>query len=191
MAAERKETYLQRILFMELGGLSSTQISHLCSKYGIQAEPMGLPVFAMIKAIDSERKSAKYTKDGKDVDAELKGERRLKERLNNLEKMGLVVSKERAKERIRTTFQAAANMVRYAIKRAAPRVAVCNDPRDCENIMISEFNSGIDELETQAKDITWEDERGGFDDLTRGTLMAEDSVEDSSRGSREEDSVTP
>lgn len=179
------EYSLPRKLFIELGGFSSGDLSHFCAANDIQPNEDGLPIFATMKALNQVRKRKGAGSDD-EVSIELKTEKLQEVRIKNQERLGQLIPKDMAKERVRETFQAVANSIRYAVKLAAPQVAICNNARDCENILISAYNNALEDLHRKAKDISWEDD--GVKTQLGRTELVEDSQTDSSGGSDSEDS---
>jgi hypothetical protein len=187
MTIPREEIYAPRLLFTELGGFTSTDLSAFLQRNGISAHAEGIPIFRTIAALNAERKKKQFGSASQDVDAELKKEKILKERIANQERLRVLIPNARAKERMRDTLQRVQNMVRYAIKQAAPRVAACIVVRDCENILIETYNAAIDELEQSSTLMDWEDETTHY--KSRRTELAEDTEASISSGSSDEDAI--
>ena len=183
---EVQEYCLPRKLFMELGGFSASDLSHFTAQHDIQPTEDGLPVFKTMAALNKIRKSK--SADGDELSIELKTEKIQEARIKNQERLGLFIPKEMAKERVREAFQAVANSIRYAVKLAAPQVSICNNARDCENILISAYNNALEDLDKKAKDISWEAD--GVKTQLGRTELAENTEEGSSgTGDREDQST--
>jgi hypothetical protein len=202
---EVKEKYAPRKFFVTIGGFSGPTFSQFCKKHNIcngmdeEDQAFGVPIFKVMNCLVAERTvrnnyMGKGTAqespnvDSEELEAQYKFERIQKERINNQIKLGNLISRDRAKERVRSLCLAVSNMIRYGIKNAAPRVAACNDVRDCENILIDSYTNALDELKRKSKNITWEED--GVNNKLGRTTVADDTGEDSGLGGSEEDSPT-
>ena len=188
------EIYKERAFFQELGGFSAPDFTGFCHRHRIpcihDSGHARYPVFEVMKAINSERKlRTGLKKEPDDLDKELKRERVIKERILNQKNMGLLIPISDAKARIVNVLSAVTNSMRYSIKSAATRVALCNNVRDCENILTEDYNNAIETLTiNKAKIQSWE-EMGANTKLRRVELL-EDSEETSGVKSSRKDAVT-
>jgi hypothetical protein len=183
-----EEIYLPHAYFIKLGGFNAPTFTVLCKQHGISPTDEGYPVFTVLKALRARayQKGRNSTDDADNLERELKKEKIIGERIKNQKQLRMLIPIEEAKERIRTTFLAVANMLRYAIKKSSPQVALCSSVRDCENILIEAYNSAIKKLKADSKIQTWE-EMGANTEL-RGIELSDNSAQDISTGGSEEDS---
>lgn len=182
------EQYAPRTLFMELGGFTSTDFTTFLRENGIEKdEETGCyPVFKVMAALNQARKKGRHGKDS-DLDAELKKIKIQQIRIANAIKLQEYVPRKDVVDRMRTTFQAVSNQIRYSVKTASPRLVGVMNVRDIENIIIEYYNQAIEDLTKKAAVImTWED-YGKINFQQGGGGMAEGPEEDFSFGSLKED----
>lgn len=187
---DSEEQYAPRKFFIDLGGFTSPDFIAFCKEFNVEKdeETGGYPVFKMIAALNMARKKGKWGKDS-DLDAELKRTKIEQIKINNAIKLREFVPRKDIVERIRTTFQALANQIRYSVKTAAPRIVGILNVRDIENIIIEYYNQAIEDLGKKAKQITkWED-YGVINFQQGGGELVENPEEDFSLGSDTEDTI--
>jgi len=174
---EIQEYYLPRKLFLEIGGFTSQDLSVFMQKHSLDTNPEGIPVFGVVEALNKERKKRRFGEDD-DFDRDIKKEKLIKARIENQSNLKELIPIVEAKKRVKDTFLAVANMMRYAIKLAAPKVARCVNARDAENVLIDAYNNAIEHMEEQSVNISWENE--GAKTKLGGTELVEDTEEDTS-----------
>jgi hypothetical protein len=152
--------------FTTIGGFTAPDFTKVVVASGAeQNEDGNYPIFKILEYVNQLRKNmstrgrtgAINPEDEDDVGRELKREQVLKARIDNQEKLKQLIPVPAAKRRMQTTLQAVANKIRYAIKQSAPSVAICNNPRDCENILIQNYNGAIELLSSELTVQSWEE----------------------------------
>lgn len=138
--------------FITMGGFSSEGFRAFTKKYNIPINEHGWGVFAVMRHLTD----LAYKRDATSIEQELKREQMLSKRISNQEALGELIPVDRAKQRVKTTFLAVANMVRHAVKQAAPRLVLVNNARDAENVMLEAYNNTIEFLKESAKNVDWE-----------------------------------
>jgi hypothetical protein len=198
---EVKEMYAPPKFFTTIGGFSSADFAKTMGQAQIMINADGeYPVFKVMEYINELRKRFNIkrrgfattdgaTEESEDVSSELKKEQILKVRIENQEKLKQLIPVPAARKRVQTTLQAVANKIRYAIKQSAPLVAICQDARDCENILIQNYNGAIELLSAEAIDQSWEDYSASHQ--PGRTQLSSTSREDTGNGSSKEDATSP
>lgn len=162
-----KEFYLPHTFFRQVGHLTAYEIEIMGEKYSeARQTDKGIPVFGMINALNQERKKisdAFGTNLNQDINEakleyELKEENILSKRILNQTKLGMLILKEEASERVKNVFKFVINTIKVGIKHASSRIFVMEikSQRDIETIITEEWNSAIKELELASKVISWE-----------------------------------
>ena len=161
-----EEKYAPRAYFVKLVGFNYRSLAVFCKENDIEDE-QNLPVFKIMKAL---KDKTKYLRDLGDLDQQKKYEEVMVRRIANQQKLGQLVPIAMAKERVRDAFLAVAKYIRYAAKSASLRVAICGNARECENIIINEYDNALDLLQKESKVVTWEQDSGETQ-LTRTELV--------------------
>ena len=146
----------------------------------------GYPIFGVMRAL---REISKRTRGGglTELDQELKREKIQAQRISNMLKMKELISRQMAVDRMRTTLQAVANKVRYAIKTVAPRLVALTDVHLIENILVENHNIAMEHLENEAKSLeSWE--VYGLNIQPAGERVVTNPEENTGSGSCKEDS---
>ena len=179
------EAYTTHTHLLTIGGFKDDkELKLFCLRNGIVKDPRGYPIFKIISCLNSARKMKQKDLD---LSEELLKEKVRKERVATDIKLKFYIERTKAIDRIRTTCQAVANKIRYAIKLSAPRVTGIMSVVDVENILTEVYNSAIEQLLTEASTIqSWED-YGYVSAQSTGNEMAEDTEENSDIGSSQED----
>lgn len=162
-AVDREELYVERILLMTMGGFTSSDFTDFVRRNNITSnEERKYPVFAIITALNDERKARRFSASGKqeinELEVQKKSEEVRKLRIVNDEREGILIPRALVKDRVRTTFRAVANKIRYAIKRAAPKLMGMDSARLIEEILTKDYNNAILALENEAKNISWDED---------------------------------
>lgn len=152
LTKDMPEHYAPRAFFVSIGGFSEIAFDQFVKKHSIMITPKGWPVYEVMRKLCDHV----YHRELTSVEHELKREQMIERRIKNQERLGNLVPIDRAKQRMRTTLVAVANMVRHAIKQSAPRVALVSDARDAENVMVEAYNNAIQFLGETAKNVEWE-----------------------------------
>lgn len=181
----KEEMYCTRTHLMQMAGFTSTDLTDFLRRNEVEASDEGYPIFAIMNSLNKERKKGRWGEN--ELDSQLKFERIQKERIVNQQRLGQLMPRELVKERVRITFQAVANKIRYAIKSVSPRLVGVPNARDVENFLTQSYNNALEDLERESKNVSWEQD-GSEVQLTR-TEMASDTGTDISTGSSEEDSI--
>ena len=164
------EVHLPIMFFRQVAGLTNYEMEELGKKYDVaRPNDQGVPVGGLIKALNMERKSMSDILGTKinQSDGEIKMEIALKEeniqskRINNQAKLALLIPKEEASERVKTVLRAMMNLVKNAMKNAAPRLVNIEEKRNVETILTEEWNDAVDLLRKEAKVISWEQDGSG------------------------------
>ena len=158
---KKEEIYVRRALITELGGFTTSDFTDFMRRNNIQTnEEKRYPVFAIMAALNDERKARRFGSAGKEALTDLEREKKTEEvrklRIVNDEREGLLIGRSEAKDRVRTVFRAVANKIRYSIKRCAPKVMGMDSARLIEEILTKDYNTAIKSLESEAKNISWE-----------------------------------
>lgn len=164
-AISSQEHYLPHKFFREVAGLSNYEIEQMAGKYDFaRATDNGIPIGGMMRALNEERKKLAETfgsnlnKDieGAKLEYELKNENILSKRILNQAKLGILIPKVEAEERMKKTLRGVMNTIKNAIKLISPRLINIENQRDAEAIMTDSWNSAVRELEKSANVISWE-----------------------------------
>ncbi len=171
MAVTYKEIHLPHTYFTRLGKLTNYDIELMERKYPYAMKTdEGYPLFGMLRAMNEERKavldsfgvSANTDLDDAKLDNELKVENIQSKRILNQLKMGFLIPKAEASDRVKKVFGAVMNVIKVGIKNAAYRVYSnkphLNSQRDIEIILTDEWNGAITELKDGAKVISWSED---------------------------------
>jgi hypothetical protein len=196
-----EEIHIPRKYFIERGGFTQPDLTTFLKRNDITCNSDGFyPVMRIVEALNSERKKKRFDSDGDDdLEIELKREKIQKERIINQQRLGRLIERDRAKERVRIAFSAVANKIRYSIKLVTPKLvqyvwAVKNSEiqepsaREIEALLSNEYNGAIELLYSEVNNVTWEQD--GSEVKLRRTELAEDSGESvTSTGSTEDTST--
>lgn len=190
-----EEVYLDRKRMIEMGGFSRTDFLKFCKNHDIYADDNAkYPVFAIMNALNQERKKRQHGNRGEagmdDLDREKRKEEIMKIRIANQKELGKLIPIEKAMDRTRVAFQTVAAKVRYSIKSASAAISstIIDNPLLAEEILIKHYNNALDELEREVDNVTWEEE-ARTTKLSR-TELSEDTGEDSGDRSSK-DAETP
>jgi hypothetical protein len=181
---EREEVYVPKALLISMGGFTAPDLSKFITDYGITCDERGVALYAVIAALNKARKKRRFGEQDDDLERELKLEKLQSERIRNQERLGILIEKDYAKERVRRAFVEVATRMRYQIKQTAVKVAPMTSARDCEMILTNDYNDVIDDLEAKAINMRWEDD--GLQVKFGRTELASDSKADSGDGSSSE-----
>jgi hypothetical protein len=186
---DREDVYIHRSLLVEKCGFTSSDLSKFLVDNDIPKEDgQGVSVYPLIAALNRARKKRKGADQEDDVDRELKLEKLQSERIKNRTRLGELIEKSYAKERVRKAFIEVATRMRYQIKQTAVKVTPVTNARDCEVLMTMDYNEVLSDLEKKAINQTWEED--GLQAKFGRTELASDTPEGSSSGSSEEDGFT-
>ena len=174
MAHLREEKYAPRALLVEMGGFTGTELVTFMRNNDIEASSTGIPVFALIKALNKARKRRGHKVEVEEVDQLLKHEKLQETRIKNQERLGKLIEKTSAKERVRKAFTTVAARMRHQIKQTAVKLATVPNARDCETIMTNDYNTVLDDLLQEADNVTWEED-GQRTQLERTEINGSDS----------------
>jgi len=147
--------------------MSSYEIEVLGTKYPeARKTSVGIPVFGMMFALNSELKKYQNkfgTNINTDIDeakleSELKYENILSKRILNQTKLGMLILKEEASDRVKKILRAVMNTLKVGIKHSSARIMGMGikNQRDIETVLTEEWNDAIGELEEGSKVISWE-----------------------------------
>jgi len=159
-----QEFYLPHLLFRQIGHMSQYEIEQMGVKYPeARRTDKGIPVFGMIFALNSERKKlteafgSNISQDmpGAKLEYELKTEMILSKRILNQAKLGILIPKEEASDRVKRILSTVINLFKNSIKLIAPKLLNIINQRDVETIITNEWNKLILELEKDSQVITW------------------------------------
>lgn len=178
------EMYAPAKYFETIGGFKPADFFDFLRKYDINSTPMGYPIFEILAKVNELRKERNASGS---VAETYNIERINKIRLENAIKSKQFMSRELAIDRMRMTDQAVVGKIKYAIKMSAPRICGLQNVSDIEKILIETYNSAIEQLLDDAKQlISWEvygiDFQQAGEDLvtnTQETNNTGDSIEDS------------
>jgi hypothetical protein len=188
---DREEMYAPRTLFVHLGGFNDSDFTKFVQKYGVNVNGDNLyPIFEIMTHMNKERKTRHglKTDEMSGLDTQKRYEEVMKLRIINQERAGLLIPRSVAKDRVRVAFTTVANKIRWSIKNVAPRLIGVTNARDVENMLTQSYNNALEDLETQSKNITWEED-GRKVEFGR-TELVEDSGEDFSSGSSDQTETT-
>ena len=184
---EMTEIYVERLRLVSMGGFTSSDFTEFIRRNNIQSnEDRRYPVFKVISYLNEERKKRQHGRKGASIDEldrQKKHEEVMKIRIANQEKMGILIPRIEAKERVRLAFQAVANKIRYSIKNIAPRLIGMDNERTVEEMLIHSYGNAIKDLENEAKNVSWEED--GLENQPGRTELVNNSGTDASRGDSE------
>lgn len=164
-ALSAQEHYLPHKFFREVAGLSNYEIEQMAAKYECaRATDSGIPLGGMMRALNEERKKltdafgSNLNKDidGAKLEYALKEENILKARILNQTKLGFLIPKPEAEERVKKLLRGVMNSVKNAIKIISPRLINIENQRDVEVILTNGWNESIKILEDSSQIISWE-----------------------------------
>jgi hypothetical protein len=164
-----QEIYFPHKYFKEQAALSNYDLDLMGEKYDFaRLTDAGYPVFGIMKAINTERKntlktlgvSASADIEESKLDYELKKENIMAKRILNQAKLGVLISKEEATERVKLILRAVVNIIKVGIKNSASKLFEMKSlqitQRDVETVITKEWNAAIDELKNSGKVISWD-----------------------------------
>lgn len=197
----KKEIYVTGKHIVEMEVMSTNTLERFLSRNPVKREMTGYPLFKFMRALQEDRATAlqgladenrrRRSAQGRkltDPESDLQRAKQIEEiqklRIANQQKMGTLIGRDRARNRVLTLLNAFATKLRYTIKNTSAQVAGLHDARQIEKILTQNYNDVVDMLEREAQILSWsEDETGS--QLGR-TKLPQDSGEDSgSRGSEE------
>jgi len=179
VANYNQDFFMPNTAFRQMGHLTTGEIDQISAKYPFANKTEeGIPVFGMVRALNEERKrlssltGAKINTEDEQVkiDYSIKYEQVMAKRISNQAKLGKLILKEEAEERIQSTFKAVTFMLKNAIKNIAPNLVPATDTRDIESIMTKGWNNAVDELKKGSTIIPWDND--GSATLLRTRLEA-------------------
>jgi len=159
-----QEFHLPHMLFRQIGQLSNYEIEQMGVKYQeARRTDKGIPVFGMIYALNEERKKlteafgSNISQDigGAKLEYDLKNEMILSKRILNQAKLGILIPKEEASDRVKRILTTVMNMLRNNIKTVSPQLIGVTNLRDIESIITNEWNKSVEILEKESKVISW------------------------------------
>jgi len=169
MGIDTREYFMKHTVFRQVAGMTAYEIEQMGIKYErARQTDQGIPVFGMMYALNESRKEI-AEKLGVNTNTDLgdakldhlmKHENILSKRILNQMKLGLLIPKEEASDRVKTTFRAVINIIKVGIKHAATRIIAMTllSPRDVETVLTEVWNDAIEELKKGSKVITWEED---------------------------------
>ena len=159
-----KDFHLQHKFFSEIGGMTNYEIEQIAKKYEYARQTdSGIPVLGMLRAVNEERRKLTETFGSnlsKDMDEakleyELKQENILSKRILNQAKLGVLIPKEEAEERMKKTLRGVMNVIKNVIKNISPRLINIPSARDAEQMLTKEWNEAVKVLEENSQVISW------------------------------------
>lgn len=168
--------FLTKEFFTNVCGVSSYDFDMLVGTHAIIPEDGKFSLAEVVDALFAEKRKLELrstAQDKESLDREKRHEEILKIRIENQRKMGVLIPREDAKNRMRTAFLAVASKIRFAIKSVAPRLVMQDNPILIGDILTESYNNAMEELYEQASNETWEED-GTKAELGR-TVLAEDS----------------
>jgi hypothetical protein len=159
-----QEYHLSHMLFRQIGQMSNYEIEQMGVKYPeARRTDKGIPVFGMIFALNEERKKltevcgSNISQDmgSAKLEHELKNEMILSKRILNQAKLGILIPKEEASDRVKRILTTVMNMLKNNIKMVSPQLVNIVNLRDIESIITNEWNKAVEILEKESKIITW------------------------------------
>jgi len=181
-----EELYITKKQVVILTGFQYHDLDAFIQLNNVPYENNLIPVFKFIDALRKATKKVPKRED--DMEKAKRHEEVMKLRIVNQERLRKLIPIQDAKVRVKKAFSAVAKYIQHGCKAAAPRVAICQDVRECERIMLAAYDTAIDQLAKEAKIISWEDD--GAKTELRGTELPESAPEDSSGAGAGEDTDT-
>ena len=166
-------------------------LDRIMARYEIQVTNGLFNVFDLISGMGIQIKGKFGVNGGvsnSDLDIEKRREEVMKLRIINQERLRRLIPIEDAKIRVKKAFLAVAKYIQHGTKATAPRVAICQDVRECERIMLAGYDNALNLLEKEATIISWEQDSAKTQ--LRGTELFESSAEDSGNTGSAEDKDT-
>lgn len=180
----KEEIWEPRQKIIQMAGFSEQNFSNFCRNNDIEGVARGsytyYPLYAILRTMNTLRKSSRSTAGTTDLDMAKKYEEVTKLRIINQQKMGALIPRDRARNRVLTLLSAFAQKLRYTLKNTAAQVVGMQDARAVENILTQNYNGVIEMLEVEAKILSWSED-GLSSELGRTELPA-NSGEDSGDG---------
>ena len=185
MALNLDDVHVPSQFLIQVCSITQYELEQLGKEYNYARQnDRGYPLGSVCKALNAERKKMSDmmgTKLGSSeselkIEYALKQETVLAKRIVNQAKLGALIPKEEASERVKRIFNAVINMTRNAIKNSAPRLIGVKEKRDAETIMTEEWNDQVLLLKSEGKVISWEQD--GTSTLLRTRLSKEVKEDD-------------
>lgn len=159
--------YFIKKVISEMSGIQKHHLDYLVETHGCaNGNETGFPVFGIMRALYTEwmrykniigsARGANSDDDELKMDFLLKKEKVQKERILNQTKLGLMIPKEEASNRVRGSLKAVMNTIKSSIKTIAPYLVNIPESRDVETIIAKHWNKCIAELEAKSKVVEWE-----------------------------------
>ena len=180
---ERQEYFFPVAMFRGLTGMTTKEFENLNSTYPeTRPNAEGMPIFATIKALNSERRILASSMgveqsaiggnmDVLGVESQLQEERVLKEKILNQTKLGILISKKQAENRIKTVLKTVMSMLKNAIREVSIKLG---EPRIVEAILTDAWNTIFAEVEKHAKILSWDDDGETNLSRTRQLILQDD-----------------
>lgn len=198
----KQEVFVTKQKLVEMDAFSSHTFDRFLEKYPLVRGLTGYPVFKLIKNLQYDRSKAIQVKTNyenkqrmakiDDPSFDLSRAKAIEEvqklRIANQQKMGTLISRDRAKNRVLTLLNAFATKLRYSIKNTAAQVAGLHDARQIEKIMTQNYNDVIDMLEREATILSWSEDE--INSQLGRTELPTDTGEDTGNGGGEETEIT-
>jgi len=153
-----EELFVYKSYLVNLCGFDDEDLRVFLIRWNIKVTPDGYPFSKIVSAMNLERKRRGQCAGASDesIEGQLKYEQMQERRIKNQERLDQLVPIAKAKDRMKKTLSAVANMIRYANKLAAPRVALAHNARDCENILVETHNQAVEFLKESCTNVSWE-----------------------------------
>lgn len=186
MALTYKEYPMPHNLFKVVGQMSDYEIQQMMKKYpNCRQSDGGIPVFAMIAALNEERKKflelsggdENKTPEQNKLELDRKREDIMSKRITNQTKLSILIPKAEATKRVKDLFRSVQNIVKTAVKQAAPQLIGAKDQRDIEQVLTKAWNGAVDVWKEGAKIIPWEVDGSAELLMTRLVNMEEEDPE--------------
>ncbi len=168
-SVSNQEYHIPHTTFRQMTGLTNYEIEQMGIQFDYaRKNDKGIPIFGMVKALnESKREMAdKFgvnvnsdTDDAK-YDHKLKWETLVSKRILNQMKLGVLIPKEEAAERVKVVFRAVINIIKVGIKHSATRIMAMTitNPRDIEVVLTEGWNDAITTLRDKSEIISWEED---------------------------------
>ena len=184
--AERREYYFPLTLVKYQAGMTQLELEGIFNRYpDTRLGDGGVPLFALLRALNAERRALSSScgidtsvigasSDELQYERKLSEEKLLKEKILNQTKLGILIPKKQAENRIKVLLKTIMSMLKNTIKEVSPRLAVGIEPRTVEAILTDAWNSIVNELKKSAKILSW-DEDGAINlQRTKMLVLADD-----------------
>jgi hypothetical protein len=184
--ADRREYFFPMTIVKYMAGMTQIELEGIFNRYpDTRPGDGGVPIFALMRALNAERRALSTScgidtsiigasSDELQYERKLSEEKLLKEKILNQTKLGILIPKKQAENRIKTLLKTIMSMLKNTIKEVSPKLEIGIEPRVVEAILTDSWNSIVEELKKSAKILSWDEDGAVNLQRTKMLVLADD-----------------